>query len=160
MKCVAEARDGRTKDAQVFRAHLRDNQSLSRSPWERLEAVNLSQFIRFHWAWSLAELRGNEASWFLVRGAESSRDCRQGSQFSLQNCPSLGASFCLPCFSSALLIGAASNANDARLCWALCTCSEPSWLLSLCFCWTHSALHWNVCCSHGRFLFLIRPSEV
>lgn len=92
MKCVAEARDGRTKDVQVFRAHLRDNQSLSRSPWERLEAVNLSQFIRFHWAWSLAELRGNEASWFLVRGAENSRDYRQGSQFSLQNCPFLGAS--------------------------------------------------------------------
>lgn len=67
---------------------------------------------------------------------------------------------CLPCFPSALWLSMANSANDARLCWAPCKCSELSWLLSLLFCWTHSALHWNVCCSCGRFLFLIRPSEV
>ena len=149
----------RWKDQGCPGAHLRDNQSLSRSIWERLEAVNLSQFIRFHWVWSLAELRGNEASWFLVRGAENSRECMQGPQFSPQNCPILGASSAFLASPLHCWLSVASNANDARLCWTPCKCSEPSWPLSLLFCWTHSALHWHVCCSRDRFLFL-RPSEV
>lgn len=127
MKCVAEARDGRTKDVQG--AHLKIISHFQDPSGRGWRPVNLSQIhqISLGEPWqSWGEMRLHDFWSEGLRTAENA--CRVHSL--APELPYSRCFCCLPCFPAALLIECVLNANDVRLCWTPCKCSEPSWPLS------------------------------
>lgn len=94
---------------------------------------NLSQFIRFHWAWTLAELRGMRLHDFWSEGLRTAENACRVHSLAPRIALILGASAAFLASRGTVDWVWPAMPMMSGLCWTPCKCSEPSWLASLPF---------------------------